>query len=104
MKVEPTSRKKTDQLLPLEAQVLKRLQFSQYAAEFVEYGKCQSEFKMLFFIRKFSLTILADNVQFRVLVMGLLGLSISHIQDQQPGYKFDLGTVLRIGIQALRVC
>lgn len=35
--------------------------------------------------------------------MGLLGPSIADLQDEQPGYKFTIGTVLRVGLHALRV-
>ena len=40
MKLERTDQKRRDQLLPLEAHVLKQLQFTDYAAKFIEYGKC----------------------------------------------------------------
>jgi serine/threonine protein kinase len=35
--------------------------------------------------------------------MGLLGPSITHLQEEQPEYKFAIGTVLRVGLQAVRV-
>ncbi|KAF7636041.1 Protein kinase domain-containing protein [Meloidogyne graminicola] len=39
---------------------------------------------------------------FRVLVMGLLSESLSKLQDEQPTFSFKTGTVLRIGLQAIR--
>jgi hypothetical protein len=47
---------------------------------------------------------LANQHEFRVLVMGLLGPSLTQLQDEQNGYKFKIGTVLRIGLQVIRVC
>nr|CAD2186919.1 unnamed protein product [Meloidogyne enterolobii] len=85
MKLERTDQKRRDQLLPLEAHVLKQLQFTDYAAKFIEYGKCSSK-----------------DLSFHVLVMALLGKSISDLQDKRPKFKFTTGTVLRIGLQALR--
>uniref|UniRef100_A0A1I8B581 Protein kinase domain-containing protein n=1 Tax=Meloidogyne hapla TaxID=6305 RepID=A0A1I8B581_MELHA len=89
MKLESMEQKRQDQLLPLEAHILKRLQFSAYAAKFIAYGKCRGG---RFILEK----------SFRVLVMALLGKSIGDLQDQRPKFKFTTGTVLRIGVQALR--
>lgn len=43
MKLERMDQRKQDQLLPLEAHILKRLQFTPYAARFVEFGKCNGK-------------------------------------------------------------
>jgi len=48
MKAESTDLRKRDQLLPLEAHVLKKLQFSEYAATFIAFEKCQSEISKSF--------------------------------------------------------
>jgi len=45
----------------------------------------------------------AKDLSFHVLVMALLGKSISDLQDKRDKFKFTTGTVLRIGLQALRV-
>uniref|UniRef100_A0A914LAE2 Uncharacterized protein n=1 Tax=Meloidogyne incognita TaxID=6306 RepID=A0A914LAE2_MELIC len=87
MKVERTNIDRSDQLLPLEAHILKRLQFSPYAAQFQQYGSCQTK-----------------EGGFRVLIMGLLGPSLSELQKQQLNGRFSIGTILKIGIQAVRVC
>ena len=55
VKVEPTSRERADERLPLEAQVLKRLQFSRFSAHFIEFAECQSEFKCSFWCKNNSL-------------------------------------------------
>uniref|UniRef100_A0A915N319 Protein kinase domain-containing protein n=1 Tax=Meloidogyne javanica TaxID=6303 RepID=A0A915N319_MELJA len=39
---------------------------------------------------------------FHILVMALLGKSISDMQDKRPKFSFTIGTVLRIGLQAFR--
>uniref|UniRef100_A0A1I8BDQ9 Protein kinase domain-containing protein n=1 Tax=Meloidogyne hapla TaxID=6305 RepID=A0A1I8BDQ9_MELHA len=85
MKAESTDLRKRDQLLPLEAHVLKKLQFSEYAATFIAFEKCKLEER-----------------SFHVLVMALLGKSISDMQDKRPKFTFTIGTVLRIGLQAFR--
>uniref|UniRef100_A0A915P3Y9 Protein kinase domain-containing protein n=2 Tax=Meloidogyne TaxID=189290 RepID=A0A915P3Y9_9BILA len=85
MKAESTDLRKRDQLLPLEAHVLKKLQFSEYAATFIAFEKCQIEER-----------------SFHILVMALLGKSISDMQDKRPKFSFTIGTVLRIGLQAFR--
>uniref|UniRef100_A0A1I8AYY1 Protein kinase domain-containing protein n=1 Tax=Meloidogyne hapla TaxID=6305 RepID=A0A1I8AYY1_MELHA len=85
MKVERTNVDKSDQLLPLEAHILKRLQFSPYAAQFAEYGSCQTK-----------------EGGFRVLIMGLLGPSLNHLQKEQLNGRFTMGTILKIGVQAVR--
>jgi hypothetical protein len=100
MKVERTNVDKSDQLLPLEAHVLKRLQFSPYAAQFVQYGSCESNIN--YFSIKFYIFI-AKLGGFRVLIMGLLGPSINELQKQQHKRCFSTGTVLKVGIQAVRV-
>uniref|UniRef100_A0A915MWS8 Protein kinase domain-containing protein n=1 Tax=Meloidogyne javanica TaxID=6303 RepID=A0A915MWS8_MELJA len=85
MKVERTNIDRSDQLLPLEAHILKRLQFSPYAAQFQQYGSCQTK-----------------EGGFRVLIMGLLGPSLNELQKQQLKGRFSIGTILKIGIQAVR--
>jgi predicted Ser/Thr protein kinase len=42
MKLEKMDLKRRDQLLPLEAHILKQLQSSAYAAKFIAYGKSKS--------------------------------------------------------------
>jgi len=42
MKVERLDMDKTDQLLGIEAHVLKRLQSSPYTVQFIQCGTCQS--------------------------------------------------------------
>uniref|UniRef100_A0A915LTP8 Protein kinase domain-containing protein n=1 Tax=Meloidogyne javanica TaxID=6303 RepID=A0A915LTP8_MELJA len=85
MKVERTNIDRSDQLLPLEAHILKRLQVSPYAAQFQQFGRCE-----------------AKEGGFRVLIMGLLGPSLSELQKQQLNGRFSIGTILKIGIQAVR--
>lgn len=85
MKVERTDMDKADQLLGIEAHVLKRLQSSPYAVPFIQYGSCQSK-----------------GLGLRVLTMGLLGPSIDELRKQQIKGKFKIGTVLKIGIQAIQ--
>lgn len=47
MKIERKDLDKTDQLLGIEAHVLKRLQFSPFTVPFIQYGTCQSIFFLL---------------------------------------------------------
>ena len=103
MKVERTNIDRSDQLLPLEAHILKRLQFSPYAAQFQQYGSCQSNVFCSFSKLKIVL-FAAKEGGFRVLIMGLLGPSLSELQKQQLNGRFSIGTILKIGIQAVRVC
>uniref|UniRef100_A0A914LWD0 Protein kinase domain-containing protein n=1 Tax=Meloidogyne incognita TaxID=6306 RepID=A0A914LWD0_MELIC len=101
MKLERTDQKRRDQLLPLEAHVLKQLQFTDYAAKFIEYGKCSCEFLNLFypkFSKKFFYFFTKGPVIY-ALVMALLGKSISDLQDKRDKFKFTTGTVLRIGLR-----
>ncbi|CAK5052686.1 unnamed protein product [Meloidogyne enterolobii] len=81
MKVERLDMDKTDQLLGIEAHVLKRLQSSPYTVQFIQCGTCQS---------------------LRVLIMGLLGPSIDELRKQEIKERFNMGTVLRIGFHALQ--
>nr|CAD2186803.1 unnamed protein product [Meloidogyne enterolobii] len=85
MKVERLDMDKTDQLLGIEAHVLKRLQSSPYTVQFIQCGTCQSK-----------------GLGLRVLIMGLLGPSIDELRKQEIKGRFNMGTVLRIGFHALQ--
>ncbi|KAF7627363.1 Protein kinase domain-containing protein [Meloidogyne graminicola] len=85
MKIERKDLDKTDQLLGIEAHVLKRLQFSPFTVPFIQYGTCQNK-----------------GIGLRALIMGLLGPSIDVLRGKQIKGRFSIRTVLMIGIQALQ--
>ncbi|EJW77605.1 CK1 protein kinase [Wuchereria bancrofti] len=80
MKVESRDLDHNDQLLRIEASVLKRMQYSKHVPVFIAAGR---------------------TAVFNFLLMELLGKSLSELHKIAPHRQFTIATVLKIALQAL---
>ncbi|VDM98071.1 unnamed protein product [Thelazia callipaeda] len=80
MKVESRDLDHNDQLLRVEASILKRMQYSKHVPIFVAAGRTSV---------------------FNFLLMELLGKSLSELHKAAPHRQFTMATVLKIALQAL---
>ncbi|VDN33358.1 unnamed protein product [Gongylonema pulchrum] len=94
MKVESRDLDHNDQLLRVEATILKRMQHSEHVPVFIAAGN----FQLLFLNLKLAA---GRTAIFNFILMELLGKSLSELHKATPHRQFTIATVLKVALQAL---